>query len=108
MNRYHVDNGWHAKNSFVVSLNTNNQTINFCGVGAHYQNGIVEQRIWTVTKIARTIILHDQRYWPECVDTMLWPFSVKVAIKRLNFLLLDFDRIQGYFMEQEFCMTRLD
>ena len=56
--RYHADNERYAKNGFMASLNANNQTITFCGVGAHHHNGIVEQRIWTVNKIARTIILH--------------------------------------------------
>ena len=75
----------------MASLNANNQTITFCGVGDHHQNGIVEQRIWTVIKIVRTIILHAQHYWPECVDTMLWLFAVKAAIERLDFLHLDLD-----------------
>ena len=75
----------------MASLNSNNHTITFCGVGAHLQNGIVEIRIWNVTKISRTIILHAQRYWLECVDTMLWPFAVKVVIERLNFLQPDLD-----------------
>ena len=75
----------------MESLNANNKTINFCGVGAHHHNGIVERRIQTVTKISRTIILNAQRYWPECVDIMLWPFSVKAAIEILNFLQLDLD-----------------
>ena len=61
VNRYHADNVRYAENGFMASLNANNQTITFCGVGAHHHNGIVEQRIPTVTKIARTIIFHAQR-----------------------------------------------
>ena len=89
MKRYHVDNGRYSNNGFMARLNANNQTINFRGIGAHHQNGIVERRIRTVTKIARTIILHNQRYWPERVDTMVWPFAVKAAIEMLNLLQLD-------------------
>ena len=59
--RYHAENGSYTDNGFMASLDANNQTITFCGVGAHHQNGIVERRIWTVTKIARTIIFHSQR-----------------------------------------------
>ena len=33
--------------------------------------------------------MHAQRYWPEFVDTMLWPFDIKVDIERFNFLQLD-------------------
>ena len=75
----------------MVSLNANNQTITFCGVGANHQNSIVERRIRTVTEIAMTILLHAQRYWPEFVYTMRWMFSVKAVIDGLNFLQLYLD-----------------
>ena len=35
--------------------------------------------------------MHAQRYWPEFVDTMLFPFSVKAAIEQFNFLQLNLD-----------------
>ena len=75
----------------MESLNANNKTINFCGVGAHHHNGIVERRIQNITKIARMILLRAQRYWPEYVNTMLWLFAVKVDIEILNLLQLDLD-----------------
>ena len=62
--RYHVDNRKYSDNGFMTSLKANNHTTTFCGVGAHHQNGIVERRIWIVTKISRTIFLHAQCYWP--------------------------------------------
>ena len=43
--RYHADNGRYADKGFLASINNNDQTITFCGVGAHHQNGIVERRI---------------------------------------------------------------
>ena len=78
--RYHADNGRYANNGFLASINANDQTITFCGVGAHHQNGIIKRRIRIVTETALTLLLHSQRHWPECVDTMLWPFAVKAAI----------------------------
>ena len=89
--RYHADNGRYSENGLMASLNANSQTIILCGVGAHHHNGIVEQRIRTVTEISRTILLHAQRYWPEYVDTMIWHFAVNSAIERLNFLRLCLD-----------------
>ncbi|KAL7461329.1 hypothetical protein ACHAXS_003146 [Conticribra weissflogii] len=68
---YHADNGRYADNGFLASINSNDQTITFCGVGAHHQNGVIERRIWVLTETARTLLLHAQRHWPECVDTML-------------------------------------
>ncbi len=41
--------------------------------------------------MARTLLLHAQRHWPECVDTMLWPFAANTAIDRLNNLQIDLD-----------------
>ena len=75
----------------MASLNSNNQKIILCGVGAHYQNVIVEIRIRNITKIARPILLHHKRYQPECVETMFWLFAVKVEIEILNFLQLGLD-----------------
>ena len=40
--RYHTDNRSYDDNGFMASLNANNPTITFCGVGAHHQNGIFE------------------------------------------------------------------
>ena len=91
--RYHADNGRYADKGFLDSVNECNQVITFCGVGAHHQNGVVERRIRVITETSRTLLLHAQRHWPEYVDTMLWPFAVKVAIERLNCLQMDLDGI---------------
>jgi hypothetical protein len=42
---YHADNGRFKDNLFTKSIEDKGQTINFCGVGAHHQNGIAERRI---------------------------------------------------------------
>ncbi|KAL7524874.1 hypothetical protein ACHAXR_002639, partial [Thalassiosira sp. AJA248-18] len=41
---YHADNGRFADNGFIDSINNSDQKITFCGVGAHHQNGIVENK----------------------------------------------------------------
>eukprot|EP00956_Cyclotella_meneghiniana_P029977 scaffold74389_cov38-Cyclotella_meneghiniana.AAC.4 len=89
--RYHADNGRYADQGFLASINSNDQTITFCGVGAHHQNGIVEDRIRLITETARTLLLHAQRHWPEYITTMLWPFAVKAAIKRISYLSFDLE-----------------
>ena len=87
--RYHADNGRYADKGFLEDINSKDQTITFCGVGAHHQNGIVERRIRLITEISRTLLLHAQRHWPEYITTMLWPFAVKAAVDRLNNLTMD-------------------
>ena len=37
---YHADNGLFADKGFVDACNINNQTLKFCAVGTHHQNGI--------------------------------------------------------------------
>jgi hypothetical protein len=39
---YQADNGQFSDNEFLATCNNLNKTIEFCGVGAHHQNGIVK------------------------------------------------------------------
>ena len=42
---YHADNGRFKDNLFTRDIEDKGQTISFCGVGVHHQNGIAEKRI---------------------------------------------------------------
>ena len=86
---YHADNGRFANNGFIDAVNAKDQSISYCGVGAHHQNGIVENRNKVLTLGARTLLMHGIRMWPEMVDTMFWPFAMKAVAERLNGLQLD-------------------
>ena len=55
---YHCDNERFADKAFVDDVRAAHQTITFCGVGAHHQNGIAERRIRDITENARTSLLH--------------------------------------------------
>ncbi len=41
---YQADNGQFSDNEFLAACNNLNHTVEFCGVGAHHQNGTVENR----------------------------------------------------------------
>jgi hypothetical protein len=82
--RYHADNGRFAEKLFKDDCKAQGQHLTFCGVGAHYQNGIVERTIKDVTLATRTILLHAMRYWPEYITTMLCPFAAKCIEDRIN------------------------
>ena len=44
---YHSDNGQFAENKFRQAVSESpHQTISYCGVNAHHQNGVAEKRIW--------------------------------------------------------------
>ena len=81
---YRADNGRFADAGFQKAIKDANQSITFCAVGAHHQNGIVERRIKELTLISRTLLLHAKRHWPDYITTMMWPFALKEAAYRLN------------------------
>ena len=39
-----------------------------------------------MTTGARTLLLHGMRMWPQMIDEMFWPFSMKAIAERLNIL----------------------
>ena len=62
------------------------QTITFCGVGAHHQNGIAERRIRDITENARTSLLHAAHRWPKAIAANLWPQAIKHVVNVRNSL----------------------
>jgi hypothetical protein len=76
---YHADNGRFADNAFRNSIQENQQTISFCGVNAHWQNGIAERRIRDLQEAATTMLLYAQRRWPDAMDRALWPYAMRHA-----------------------------
>ena len=64
---YHADNGRFADNGFIDAINTKDQKITFCGVGAHLKNGIIENKNKMLTLGARTLLLYGMRMWPTMI-----------------------------------------
>jgi hypothetical protein len=56
---YHADNGIFATQGFCNQIQSSNQKISYCAVGAHHQNGIVERHSGILTHGACTNLLHD-------------------------------------------------
>jgi hypothetical protein len=81
---YHADNGCFADKVFRDDCTSSNQTITFCGIGSHHQNGIAERKIKDITLGGRTLLLHAKHMFPEYISTILWPFAVKCYEDRLN------------------------
>ena len=73
---YHAENGAFDQNSFLESINKKDQKITFCAVGAHHQNGIIENKNKILTISARTLLLHAICHWPQIIDLMFWPFAM--------------------------------
>jgi hypothetical protein len=76
---YHADNGRFADNLFRNECTAKNQTQSYCGVNAHWQNGLAERHIRVHQEMARTMLLHAKHRWPAAVETYLWPYAVRMA-----------------------------
>ena len=60
---YHADNGWFADNTFIQDCQASRQSISYCGVNAHFQNGIAERRIRDLQERTRTSMLYAMNKW---------------------------------------------
>ena len=83
---YHCNNGRFADKAFVDDVRAGHQTITFCGVGAHHQNGVAERRIRDITENTRTSLLHAAHRWPKAIATNLWPQAIKHVVNVRNSL----------------------
>jgi hypothetical protein len=61
---YPADNGRFADNTFRASCEQQQHALTFCGLNAHFQNGIAERAIRDITEAARTMLLHAIARWP--------------------------------------------
>jgi hypothetical protein len=62
---YNADNGRFAKTKWLEAIKAHRpqQTISFCGMGAHHQNSIAEKKIQDLQENVRTIVLHASLRW---------------------------------------------
>ena len=86
--KFHTDNEIFAEEGFKSNVSDNNQTIRYCGVGVHFQNGIAEAFIKQLTEKSRTMLIHTKHRWPEVIQPWLLPFALKQAEINLNNLCL--------------------
>ena len=77
--KYCTDNGVYTSREFQGNLNEKGQGIQYCGVGAHHQNGPAENAIKILMNKARTMMFHSALCWPEHTKMCLWPLAVKHA-----------------------------
>ena len=88
---YRADNGQFAEKSFQDAVNEAQQTIDFCAVSDHHQNGVIEHHFQTQSSRSRTILLHAKQFWPSMISPILWPFAYKYVEYLHNHLHMDND-----------------
>ncbi len=83
---YHCDNGRFADTLFCAACDSQNQKLTFCGVNAHFQNGIAKRAIQDLSESTQKQLLHAQQQWPQTVSTALWPYALCNAAYLSNVL----------------------
>ncbi len=74
---YHCDNGWFADNDIKNACASANQRLTFCGVNAHFQNGIAKKAIHYLRGSASKQLLHARHGWPAAIHLALWPYTLR-------------------------------
>jgi len=72
---YQNDNGIFTRSAFQEDVKAQRQTISYCGVGAHHQNGHFKKLIQDLQDHGRTVLLHAQQRWLDAVNDNLWPYA---------------------------------
>ncbi len=85
---YHGDNGRFPTNPFKQACENSGQRLTFCGINAHFQNGIAERAICELCKSARKQLLHARACWSAAVHVALWPYALWNAAVLHNSLLV--------------------
>ena len=83
---YHCDNGRFTDKAFVDDIWTAHQTITFCRVRAHHQNGVAERHIQDITKNTHTSLLHAAHRWSKAIAANLWLHAIKHVVNVHNSL----------------------
>jgi hypothetical protein len=80
-----ADNGVYTAKVFIESCTKKQQNLTFCGIGAHWQNGIAERFIGTITEKARTFLLCAMHKWPSHITKDMGSFSIQHAVTFHNY-----------------------
>ncbi len=83
---YHCNSGQFSDNAFKNSCSAKEQCLTFCGVNAHFQNGITEKAIRDLQESAWKQLLHARQRWPAAIHLTLWPYALRSAVNLHNTL----------------------
>jgi hypothetical protein len=69
---------------FKKSIDKNNQKLNFSGVNAQLQNGLVDHSNGTLCAAAQSMLNHAISRWDKIITAELWPFAIQHAATIYN------------------------
>ena len=103
---YHADNGIFRANKWVAACEEKKQDLTFAAVNAHHQNGMAEKRIRDLQDLARTMLIHANKRWPNAITANLWPYALRMANANLN-ATPNFQNKDSISPDQAFSMTNV-
>ena len=71
IHHYHADNAQFTDKGFIQDCQSQCQGLTYCGVNAHFQNGIVEKKICDLQEETRTMMLHSLHKWSSMLSVHL-------------------------------------
>jgi hypothetical protein len=74
---YHADNRAFRTETFQNAIENKNQRLNFSGVKAQWQNGLVERSNGTLCAAARSMLNRAISKWDNTITAELWPFAIQ-------------------------------
>ena len=80
----HCDNGLFDTIIFKCSVAKARQSITFCGMNTHHQNGKAEHHIKDITTGQRTSLIHASHRWPKAINVSLWYMALKHYVNLRN------------------------
>jgi hypothetical protein len=73
---YHADNSTFHTEIFQKDIENKNQRLNFSGINAQWQHGLVERSNGTLCAAARSMRNHAILKWDKTITAELWPFAI--------------------------------
>jgi hypothetical protein len=87
--QYHADNGIFASKKFCDDCKLKQQKLTFSASNSHHQNGVAERYIGTISRMARSMLIHSALLWPRRHNINLWPMAMDHAAWIWNNLPMD-------------------
>jgi hypothetical protein len=75
----HAYNGAFYTETFQKDIDNKNQELNFSGVNAQWQNGLVDRSNGTLCAPSRSMLSHAISKWDKQITAELWPFAIQHA-----------------------------
>jgi hypothetical protein len=81
---YHADNGAFRSETFQEYIDNKKQKLNFSGVNAQLQNGLVERSSGTLYITARSMLNHAISKWDKTITPELWSVTIQQSATIYN------------------------